>query len=71
MKSLPRLLYLSLRGNPLLPESVLHVCKTVPGPKTVVIDNEQPALVQMFAKQAFRHLNVIVTEIIREQDILI
>jgi hypothetical protein len=71
MKSLPHLLSVSLRGNPLLPESVLEFFKTIPGPKTVVIDTEQTALVRMFRKEALPHLNVIVTEIIREVDILI
>ncbi len=71
MTSLSRLLYLSLGGNPLTPESVLAVCKAIPGPQTVVIDSEQPALVQMFAKEVFRHLRVIVTEVIREEDIIV
>jgi hypothetical protein len=69
MKSFPRLLYLSLRGNPLSAENVKDACKALPQLQTVVIDSEQPALVEMFNQEQFPHLHVIVTQIMIEEDI--
>jgi hypothetical protein len=67
MKYLSRLFHLSLRQNPLNAETVEAVCKALPNLRTVVIDNEQPDLVKMFKK--FRHLNVIVTQVIYVDEI--
>ncbi len=67
MKYLPRLFHLSLRQNPLCAKTVEAVCKALPSLRTVLIDNEQPDLVQMFKK--FRHLNVIVTQVIYVDEI--
>jgi hypothetical protein len=67
IQTLSRLLYLNLRQNPLGAETVKGVCKALAGLQTVVIDSEQPNLVEMFAREKFPHLRVIVTQVIREE----
>lgn len=67
MASLTELTTLQMRGNPLQAESVRAVCKALPSLRKVVIDSEQPNLVEMF-KRDFPDLCIIVTQILREEE---
>ncbi len=69
MSALTKLTTLGLNRNPLSPENVREVCLTLPKLRTVVIDNEQSGLIQMFQRH-FPHLQVQVVQILRlEQEI--
>jgi hypothetical protein len=67
MSALTKLTTLALNRNPLSPENVRQVCLTLPKLRTVVIDNEQPALIEMF-KTHFPNLQVQVIQILRVEE---
>ncbi|HEY5234767.1 MAG TPA: hypothetical protein VIJ14_01205 [Rhabdochlamydiaceae bacterium] len=67
MKFLIKLRTLALNGNPLSPENVKEVCLTLPRLKTVVVDNEQPDLLEMFQTH-FPNLQLRVVNILRIEE---
>ncbi len=67
MKSLTKLATLFLNGNPLSPESVKDICQSLPRLQTVVIDNEQPELLEMFQTH-FPQLELRIVEILRLEE---
>jgi hypothetical protein len=69
MKALTSLMTLQMRGNPLSKESVKDICSSLPRLKNVVIDSEQPNLVEMF-RTSFPHLNVTVTQVLRIEELI-
>jgi hypothetical protein len=69
MSELTKLTTLALNRNPLSPKNVREVCLTLPKLKTVVIDNEQPDLIEMFQTH-FPHLQVQVIQILRLEEAL-
>jgi hypothetical protein len=69
MKFLIKLTTLALNGNPLSPENVKEVCMALPRLRTVVVDNEQPDLLEMFQTH-FPNLQLHVVQILRiEEDL--
>jgi Leucine-rich repeat (LRR) protein len=68
MTSLTKLTYLFLRGNTLSPENVKNICTALPSLQSVIIDSDQPALVEMFDTENFSHFQVTVTQIFRENE---
>ena len=67
IKSLTNLATLHLNGNPLSPQNVKDICQSLPRLKTVVVDNEQPCLIEMLQTH-FPQLQLRVVQILRIEE---